>query len=114
MYEVDLITRFTEGDCHILAKTLDEISDEWHLAATMGQDHAFVVDEYHEYALDIEGLQSLPELLDRWGYKEEEWQLQDWNTFINTKDWIEEGEFKNSYKIAKKIAPKILQGEAVE
>lgn len=63
------ISRFTEGDCHILARVLhDHSGGHYQMATLIENSHAFcVVDK--DTALDINGFQPMEEFLKEWDSK---------------------------------------------
>lgn len=102
------ITRFTEGDCHVLAFRLHRVTG-WTLATfgfgSQPVSHAFVICPDGD-ALDVEGKRPMAEFLRKWGEdKVLTWTLDTWPD----KFWEREPCFgRYSYRRARVIAGKLL------
>lgn len=104
--ELDIV-RFTEGDCHILARVLHEVTGWPTHALHDGYNkepnlHAFVYSE--GLAIDVRGAQPVDQLLAQWEYAEGIVQTEDidWGRAI----------FSGSWRRARTIAPLlVLEGE---
>lgn len=109
---ISLRTRFTEGDCHILARAIHEATG-WPIATFSydgGPDtHAFVQMPDGRY-LDIEGTFTRKQMLDRWTIKPRVILHFDSVAALHAADegWTESIEWPSSRKIAERVARKLL------
>jgi hypothetical protein len=102
-------SRFTTGDCHILALELHRQSNrEWKLAISGVPHcrHAFVIKENE--ALDVTGVSDVKTLTINWGeypplIVDESYMQNDWSPSY------ENEVFANSKIVARKLAYKLLQ-----
>jgi len=98
--------RFLEGDCHILAITLNKITDGFlQIAVTVPDYHAFCLNPQNNYALDFDGYVPVEKLLYNWNT--EEFNVVTEEYFIKNR-WSMP-EFRNSFRRANEIAPSILR-----
>lgn len=109
--EPSLITRFTEGDCHILAKHLSEQSG-WPMCAfgipgrIKLDRHAFVRRPDGKI-LDVQGLCTEQAFRKRWGCPRDHWTINEatWSEFHG---WNHEGWFDGSHERAEELAKELL------
>jgi len=96
------ITRFTEGDCHILAKVLNTLIGWPMYALHMGDNdpniHAFVFSK--GTVIDVRGARESAELFEEWEYAEGMIEAPeiDWGPAI----------FPGSWRRARTIAPLLI------
>ena len=104
------ITRYTEGDCWILALALAERSG-WTVAATADEGHIFIIKPDSDLALDIEGLRPLESLLASWGGRRQRIRrfenLTEAKAYFNADDW---GSYSKRYqwRLAERVAERLL------
>lgn len=108
-----LLTRFTEGDCHILARAIHEATG-WPMATFVSEDgepdlHAFVKLPNGRF-LDIEGISTEMDMYTRWMPCRR--QIALWHSveelFDAAPNWIEWIEWPSSPKIAPRAAHDLL------
>lgn len=101
---MNVVERFTEGDCHILALEIKRIDPSFMLAVTYpGEDHAFVVKEGR--ALDIEGPRDITEFLDNW-HSDDFMYVNE--IYFDSYGWVGEY-FAGSCEIARKVAKELVE-----
>jgi hypothetical protein len=116
-------TRFTEGDCHILARAIHDATG-WPMATFTARDdrptdHAFVQMPDGRY-LDIEGVKSYRDMVKVWGFRDEARRrdvigLWTWESLIAKFDVWEEISWPSSPQVARRTARKLLwHGAACE
>lgn len=111
---ISLNERFTEGDCHVLARAIHEITG-WPMATFASGKypvtHAFVAMPDGRY-LDIEGVSTREELLAHWKEKE----ITHWDTVgalrAASSIWVDNPTWPASERIAQKIAKRLVEKHA--
>ncbi len=110
---ISLVRRFTEGDCHILARAIHDVTG-WKIA-TFGFEHrGKITPDAHAFIempdgryLDIEGIRTHNEMLNHWTHD----MIITWDSW---EDFVKHGEgwegtwWPSSPKVAERTARRLL------
>lgn len=99
------IERFTEGDCHILAKVLHALTGLPIFTFHIDEEpslHAFVMDENDGTVIDVKGARPVDEVFNEW-----QWADPDGVIPVPELDWGAETR-RGSWRRARTIAPLLI------